>query len=90
MFSCSLILVSLFHVYACKIIYLYYYDEVFIVFENVNTMKEMMFLVVFVRDSLHFCVMKEMKILVAFVCDEREYNSRRIRICKKFELNRSL
>ncbi len=90
MFSCSLILVSLFHVHACKIIYFYYYDEIFIVFENVNTMKEMMFLVAFVCDSLHFCVIKEMTIFVAFVCDEKEYDSRRIRIYKKFELIRSL
>jgi hypothetical protein len=34
--------------------------------------------------------MKEMTILVAFVYDEREYDSRRIRICKRFELNRLL
>jgi hypothetical protein len=101
MFSCLLILVSLFHVHACRIIYLYHYDEVLIIFESVNTMKEMMFLVAFVCRricmwwkriwfSLHFCVMKEMTILVAFVCDEKEYDSRRIRICKKFDLNRSL
>jgi hypothetical protein len=53
-FSCSLILVFLFHVHACRIIYFYYYDEVFIVFESVNTMKEMMFFVAFVCDEKEY------------------------------------